>query len=122
MTENDAQAAIVNYCRRVLQRPWFIFAVPNKVPRGKTGRALSGCPGFTKGVSDLVLIGPARVIFIEVKRPASEGKPEGKLRLEQVVFLDAARACGFDACVWRGIDDARNTFKALGITTRESKS
>lgn len=122
MREDDVQAAIVNYCKRVLPRPWFIFAVPNKTPRGKSGKAVSGCPGFTKGVSDLILVGPGKTaIFAEVKRPKTEEHPAGKLRLEQVVFLDSMRACGFTGCTWYGIDDVRNTFKALGIQTREAK-
>ena len=77
---------------------------------------------FHKGVSDLIVYGPNRtVIFAEVKRPKTEEHAAGKLRLEQVVFLDSVRACGFTGCTWYGIDCARNTFKALGIQTREAK-
>ena len=121
MREDQVQAAIVNYCRRVLPRPWKVFAVPNKTPRGKSGKAVSGCPGFTKGVSDLILTGPNKTaIFAEVKRPKTEEHPEGRLSMDQVAFLAAMRACGFVGCTWYGIDCARNTFKALGIITRES--
>lgn len=122
MKEDTVQASIVNYCRRVLPRPWRVIAVPNKTPRGKSGKAVSGCPGFTKGVSDLILYGPNRTaIFAEVKRPKTYEHPAGKLTIEQVEFLDSVRACGFFGCTWYSIDCARNTFKALGIVTRESR-
>lgn len=122
MKEDDVQRAIVNYARRVLPPPWFVFAVPNKTPRGPSGKAVSGCPGFTKGVSDLIFFGPSMVICVEVKRPKTEEHPEGRLSPEQEAFLNNVRRCGkeFHGCVMYGIDCARNTFKALGITTRES--
>jgi hypothetical protein len=120
MTENDVQQAIVDYCHTVLPEPWIVFAVPNKVPRGKSGRALSGCPGMLPGVSDLILIGPRIVLCAELKRPASPGKREGSLSPAQVAFLDRVRVCGFHGAVWRGIDDARLTFSALGVKTREA--
>ena len=122
MTENEAQFAVVQYCHAVLPWPWTLFAVPNASRRTKGGKAGNGVPGLRPGASDLILIGPDFFMAIEMKRPASIKSKEGRLSEAQIVFQDDVRACGFKACVWHGIDDARNTFKALGIITREAKS
>jgi hypothetical protein len=47
------------------------------------------------GFPDLILIRGESVVFAEVK------SEQGQLRAEQSVWLDALRAAGLCACVWR---------------------
>lgn len=58
------------------------------------------------GFLDLVCIGANGVLFRELK----VGK--GRLRKEQVYVLEALRAAGADADVWRDIEDWPNRVKA----------
>jgi hypothetical protein len=115
MRENDIQRALVGYCKAVLPPSAVVFAVPNGSRRTRTGKASNGVPGLMKGVSDLVVLAaPHCVIFAEVKTP------KGKIRDEQEAFGALVRPLGHHFAVWRSIEDARNTFRALQIKTREA--
>lgn len=111
--EADLQRAIVAYCRAVLPNG-LVFAVPNSSQRTRTGRASNAVPGLMAGVTDLIVLAPRCAIFAEIKTAT------GKVRPEQDAFMDRARALGFHAAVWRSVEDARNTFAALRIETREA--
>ena len=115
LTENDVQRAIVGFCRSVLPKSAVVFAVPNAAPRGMGGCASNGVPGLLPGVSDLILFTDHHVICAEIK--CGQG---AKVSENQKDFLAKVRDLGHIGCVWRSIDDARNTFKALGIETREA--
>jgi hypothetical protein len=111
-SEKITQAALVSYVRNVIANG-MVIAIPNAAPRTRTGRAANGVPGLTKGASDLLVILPNKTLFVEVKTET------GKLRSEQRDFGMQVSALGHNWCVWRSIDDARETFRALGIKTRE---
>ena len=111
--ESDIQRAIVNYVRQVLPDA-VCFAVPNAARRGKSGRASNGVPGLMRGVSDLCVVLPFKVIFAEVKTD------KGKVSPEQRGFGMRMMALGHSFAVWRSIDDVRRTFEALQIRTRET--
>lgn len=116
MRESDLQRALVDFCRAVLPSSAVIFAVPNAARRTRTGRASNAAPGLMKGVSDLVILPkPHCVIFAEIKTP------KGRIADEQEAFGALVRPLGHHFAVWRSIDDARNTFRALQIRTREAR-
>lgn len=114
MKEADIQRAIVDYCDVALVPPARCFAVPNAAHRTKTGRAANGVAGLLPGVSDLIVVAQGKIIFAEVKTPT------GRVRESQFRFANMVRANGHHAAVWRGIDDVRDTFRALGVETREA--
>ena len=112
MTEAQIQTALVGYCRAVLPHG-MVFAVPNGSRRTAGGRASNGVAGLTKGVSDLVVLAPGKIIFAEVKNA------KGVVSPEQREFGQSVQTLGHHFAIWRGIEDARNTFAALGVKTRE---
>ena len=113
--ESDLQRALVSYCRAVLSPSAVVFAVPNGSRRTASGKASNAVPGLMKGVSDLVVLPKSHVvIFAEIKTP------KGKIRDEQEAFGALVRPLGHHFAVWRSIEDARNTFAALNIQTREA--
>lgn len=62
-------------------------------------RAVKGLP---KGFTDLLYISPGgKVAFIEVK------KPGGKVRPEQVKFIERVRSMGFRAGIAHNIEEAK---------------
>ena len=62
-------------------------------------RAVKGLP---KGFTDLLCISPGgKVAFIEVK------KPGGKVRPEQVKFIERVRSMGFRAGIAHNIEEAK---------------
>lgn len=50
--------------------------------------------GVTKGVSDLIFVGLGFCLFIELKMPASPGKPAGKQSTEQKDFEHKVKTRG----------------------------
>jgi hypothetical protein len=113
--ESDIQRTLVGFCRAVLPPSAVIFAVPNGSRRTASGKASNAVPGLLKGVSDLIVLpAPHCVIFAEVKRPGRKPDPA------QEVFASNVRPLGHHFALWTSIDDARNTFAALGIKTREA--
>lgn len=113
--EKDIQRAIVSYCARVLIPPCKVVAIPNAAPRGKSGRASNAVAGLTKGVPDLLVVLPNRVIFAEVK-----SGPRAKVSPEQRQFLMEAISLGHASFIWTSIDDVRASFAALDVVTREA--
>lgn len=115
MREAAIQKAIVDYCRAVLSPRALVFAIPNASRRTQSGRAMNAVPGLMKGVSDLCVIAGGHVIWAEVKTA------RGMLSDDQAQFLFAvAQWPRNHGVVWRSIDDARATFAALCIETRET--
>lgn len=62
------------------------------------GRHISS--GLPKGTSDLLFIGHGYIAFIEVKRP------KGRIRPEQITFINSMRKLGHRACIARSVADA----------------
>lgn len=63
--------------------------------------------GYVKGQSDLILLLPNRVVFVELKTEI------GRQSKEQKIFEAKVRELGFEYCVWRSLEDARNFTKDL---------
>jgi hypothetical protein len=111
--EDALQKSIVSYCRLVLPEGWLIFSVPNGGKRSKATAGILKATGVLSGVSDLVIIGPWKfALFAEVKTA------KGVVMPEQYAFHETVRAMGFYGAIWRSVDDAANTFKALGVPVK----
>lgn len=68
-------------------------------------RAVKGLP---KGFTDLLYVSPGgKVAFIEVK------KPGGKVRPEQVKFIERLRSMGFAAGIVHSVDEAKGLVETL---------
>lgn len=114
ITENDIQKAIVAYLRAVLPS-CKVFAIPNRAPRSKTGRALNATPGLMAGVPDLAIVAPAgRIHFLECKAP------KGVLSGEQKAFRDWCIVTATPCAVVRSIDEVRVCLKAWNLETKEA--
>ena len=111
--EDALQKSIVSYCRLVLPKGWLVFSVPNGSNKSISAARIAKETGLLAGVSDLVVIGPVcKAIFAEVKTA------KGRVAPEQSAFHETIRAMGFHGAIWRSVDDAANTFKALGVPVR----
>lgn len=99
--ESDIQASIVEFC---VVRKVFCFAVVNELAGGGRSAAVRMARakrmGLVAGVSDLIIVLPERLIFMEVKTP------KGRLSASQKAFRDAMEALGFEYTVARSVDDA----------------
>ena len=111
--ESAVHVAILEWIRAVAPDAMPIH-VPNEGKRTTMAGVMAKRLGMVKGVPDLIVFFPhARVLFIEVK-------DRGAVSKEQRAFGQAVQALGFHWSVCRSIDDARNTFRAIGIQTREA--
>lgn len=77
----------------------FHFAVPNGEKRDVRVGARLKEEGVLPGVSDLVLILPERVVFVEIKTVA------GRLSPAQCAFREVVQGLGHSYMVWRSLDD-----------------
>jgi hypothetical protein len=100
--EGKLQAEIIQYLQ---SRKIYAFSVPNE---GK-GRSVVAqmqliAMGLKSGVSDLVVVLPGKVIFMEVKTP------EGKQSSQQEKFEQIVKDLDHDYHVVRSVDDVKNLF------------
>lgn len=77
----------------------FHFAIPNGEKRDVRVGARLKEEGVLPGVSDLVLILPGRVVFVEIKTST------GRLSPAQKAFREAVQGLGHSYVVWRSLDD-----------------
>ena len=63
--------------------------------------------GYVKGQSDLILLLPKRVVFVELKTEI------GRQSKEQKDFESKVRDLGFEYYIWRSLEDAINFIKDL---------
>jgi len=81
------------------------FAVPNGGRRDKaTGGKLKG-EGALAGVSDMIIVLPRRVVFVEVKTA------KGKQEPSQKEFQRRVESLGFEYLIWRSVDDCNKWIK-----------
>ncbi|MEK0423067.1 MAG: hypothetical protein RLZ95_977 [Bacteroidota bacterium] len=73
--EHQLQVAIVNYLR---YNGYLVFSVPNAGARSKRMGGYYKAEGLLAGVSDLILVLPNEVIFIELKIGTEKQKPPQK--------------------------------------------
>ena len=88
----------------------WLFAIPNGGYRTKAGAGKLRAMGVKKGVPDIFLPvkrGEFLGLFLELKRPAEEGKRAGQTSPEQKVWIEYLKKAGYGAAVCFGFDHAR---------------
>ena len=102
MNEKQIQAHVIDRWRKTGKPGTLVAAIPN-------ARAF-GQPGLTKGLPDLICIGPEiGVAFLELKTP------KGRISKHQAAFIDLCHSTNIHATVARGIDEAVTTLERWGI-------
>ena len=99
------------------------FAIPNGGQRHKATAAKLKATGVKKGVPDL-LLPVARHglhgLFIELKRPASQGKRKGATADEQDAWIAKLRGERYGACTCYGWEQARDVLLQWIYTCEEN--
>jgi hypothetical protein len=90
-----------NYCLKSHVPRCSIFSVPNE---GKNAREqmYKKMLGMKSGVSDLIVLMPNRIIFVECKDAV------GKQRDTQIEFEQVVKALGFEYHLVRSLDDFKS--------------
>lgn len=84
------------------------FAVPNGSLRNvKVARALKA-EGVMAGVSDLVIVLPNRIVFVEIKNGKKGVQSDAQKEFQQTV-----EGLGFEYVIFRTIDDCQDFIKKL---------
>lgn len=91
--EADFQVGVVRFLRMAGH---FVFAVPNGGSRNIIEAANLKAQGVMAGVSDLILLLPNKVYFIELKNPNGKGRQSPAQR----EFEDNVRAYGNEYLLW----------------------
>ena len=96
--ERDLQEKCVYYVRKN-HKNWLVFSVPNEFARGEAPEARR--MGMLKGASDLIVVKPDQIFFIEFKSDI------GTQTVEQKRFEAKVQKNGFNYYIIRDF----NTFK-----------
>lgn len=104
MSEDILQAKIFkwyhnNFCTKLNNPQHLIFSVPNGGHRSKSEAARFKATGLVAGVSDLIVIQPNRIIFVELKLTT------GKQQKTQIEFERKVKALGFEYYVVRSLEE-----------------
>jgi len=108
MTKEDViQAEIYkwynnNFCLKSHDPQCIIFSVPNGGTRDKREAMLLKATGVVAGVSDLIIIKPNEVIFVEVKTEI------GKQSDKQKQFQQTVETLGFKYLLVRSLEDFKS--------------
>jgi hypothetical protein len=109
VTEGKIQQQIVmwfrnNYCTKLSVPRCAIFSVPNERNNKKEMMSMIQT-GLMSGVSDLIVVLPSRVLFVEVKTDKGTQQPKQK-EFEQIVT-----ALGFEYIVVRSLQEFQKNIK-----------
>lgn len=107
MTEKQIQAAVIAHWRHCGLPNTLVAAIPNE-------RAF-GQPGLTKGLADLIIIGPNLTAFMELKA----GK--NGLTKDQEAFRDLCKANNVLWFLARGRDEPVTILETLGIVRKQER-
>lgn len=102
-TESRIQQEIVmwfrnNYCRINNEPRCQIFSVPNERSNTKEQMRMLAT-GLLSGVSDLIVMIPDKVLFVEVK------DEKGRQSAKQMDFQERAESLGFEYFLVRSLED-----------------
>lgn len=87
-----------NYCLKTCKPKCTIFSVPNE-RNNKKEMMFMKATGLLSGVSDLIVVQPGRVIFVECK------DEKGRQSETQVDFQETVTALGFEYYVVRSLEE-----------------
>lgn len=109
MSEDILQAKIYKwyhntYCTKNNNPRHCIFSVPNGGLRSPREAVKLKATGLVAGVSDLIVLQPNRIIFVEVKF----GK--GRQQANQVDFENKVKALGFEYYLVRSLEEFKQIF------------
>jgi len=96
MTEAQIQQQIILYARNELKA--IAFSVPNEA--SYQNKKFSNT-GVLKGVSDLIVILPNRILFIEVKAKTKQSE-------YQIKFETNVKKMGFEYYIVKSLEDFKN--------------
>ncbi len=110
MNEDILQAKIYKwyhntYCTKLNNPKHCIFAVPNGGKRNKIEAVKLKATGLVAGVSDLIVIQPNRILFIELKIAT------GKQSQKQKDFQEVVQNLGFQYFVVRSLEEFKEVVK-----------
>jgi hypothetical protein len=107
-TEFELQCAIVQAFRVSKNKGWRLVAIPNGGLRDKVTAAKLRASGTHPGVPDLLLIGPGKICFLEIKTKY------GRLTPEQEEFLSYLSSVAAEHAVAWSYDEAMAALKRWG--------
>ena len=110
MSEDILQAELFKfyhntYCTKLNDTRHSIFSVPNGGYRTKSEAMKLKATGLVAGVSDLIIIQPKRVIFVEVKTKT------GTQQKTQIDFQKTVTALGFEYLIVRSLEEFKAAVK-----------
>ena len=110
MSEDILQAELFKwyhntYCTKLNDPRHSIFSVPNGGYRTKSEAMKLKATGLVAGVSDLIIIQPKRVIFVEVKTKT------GTQQKTQIDFQKTVTALGFEYLIVRSLEEFKAAVK-----------
>lgn len=88
-----------------------MYAIPNGGERNPIVAAHLKAEGVRSGVPDIFLSWPKanwHGLYIELKRPASKGQPEGRVSKDQEVWIARLKNAGYGVAVCIGWEQARD--------------
>lgn len=95
--EDTIQKEIVSWAKHLL-----IFAVPNEATRNNSKFIKMG---VLSGVSDLIVVLPNKILFVELKTRTGKQSPNQKTFEEKIEFL------GFDYHIVRSLEEFKTLIK-----------
>lgn len=95
--EESFQIAVVRMLRAA---GFFVFAVPNGGRRNLREAARLKAQGVLAGVSDLIVLVPYKVFFVELKNPNGKGRQSP----QQHYFEESVKAYGHNYLIWDNWD------------------
>lgn len=107
--EDALQIACARYLDTALTQGWRWWHTPNGGSRRKGEAGKLRAMGVKPGVPDIIVAGPGRLIFIELKSAT------GRLSLEQREFKVWAEASGWAFYVCRNVDDVEIALDGAGV-------
>ncbi len=114
--ELSVHLAIVEYLHTVLPGHLGFHPANGEKRDIQTAKKLKRM-GVRPGVPDFVIpISGGKVLWLEIK------KPKGRASRVQKAFIDRLRAMQHPVAIVESVEDVKNTFRALGIVTRESRT
>lgn len=103
-TEDNIQAEIYKwyhntFCTKLNDTPHLIFSVPNGGYRNKLEAIKMKATGLVAGVSDMIIIQPSRILFVEIKTLT------GTQSKEQKEFQSKVELLGFEYYLCRSLEE-----------------